>query len=225
VARPAGAGRPNQKSRTRKDLLQAAARLVRQGRNPGLEEIAEEAMVSRATAYRYFPDVGALLVESAIDIATPDPAELFRGLPADDAAARLERVDAALHDVVVANEPALRTMLVHSLQRSLGDDARAAPPRQNRRSPLIEAALEPARRQFRPAALDALAKALALIVGPEAIVVFKDVLQLDDAEARRVKRWAIRALVDAARKPAGTAAPPKSAPKPKPKPKAKAPRR
>ena len=76
MARPAGAGRPNQKSRTRKDLLQAAARLVRQGRNPGLEEIAEEAMVSRATAYRYFPDVGALLVESAVDIATPEPATM-----------------------------------------------------------------------------------------------------------------------------------------------------
>ncbi len=33
------------------------------------------------------------------------------------------------------------------------------------------------------------------------MVVFKDVLQVDDAEARKVKRWAIRALVEAARKP------------------------
>jgi hypothetical protein len=32
------------------------------------------------------------------------------------------------------------------------------------------------------------------------MVVFKDVLQLDDADARKVKRWAIRALVEAARK-------------------------
>ena len=29
-------------------------------------------------------------------------------------------------------------------------------------------------------------------------MVFQDVLQLDDAEARKVKRWAIRALVEAA---------------------------
>lgn len=196
------AGRPNQKSRTRKDLLQAAARLVRQGRNPSLEEVAAEALVSRATAYRYFPDVGALLLESSLDIATPEPEELFRGVASDDAAARAERVDAVLHDVVLSNEPALRTMLVHALQRSLGPQAPAAPRRQNRRSPLIEAALEPARGQFRPAAFDTLAKALALIVGPEAIIVCKDVLQLDDAEARKVKRWAIRALVEAARTPA-----------------------
>jgi hypothetical protein len=33
------------------------------------------------------------------------------------------------------------------------------------------------------------------------MLALKDVLQLDDAEARRVRRWAIRALVDAARKP------------------------
>jgi hypothetical protein len=47
-----------------------------------------------------------------------------------------------------------------------------------------------------------LMRALALITGPEAVVVIKDVLQLDDADARRMKRWAIRALVEAARKPA-----------------------
>ena len=38
-------------------------------------------------------------------------------------------------------------------------------------------------------------------MGPEATIVVKDVLQLDDAEARKVKRWAIRALVEAAKKP------------------------
>ena len=32
-------GRPNQKARTRKDLLQAASRLIKQGRTPTLEEV------------------------------------------------------------------------------------------------------------------------------------------------------------------------------------------
>ena len=48
--------------------------------------------------------------------------------------------------------------------------------RQNRRTPLIEAALAPARKQFRPADLEMLIKALALIIGTEALVVFRDVL-------------------------------------------------
>jgi AcrR family transcriptional regulator len=193
-------GRPNQRRRTRKDLLQAATRLMRQGRKPSLEDIAEEAMVSRATAYRYFPRLEPLLLEAALDVAVPEADALFERAPTDDAVARVERVDDALHDMILANETQLRTMLVHSLQRGIGGDGDALPARQNRRSPLIEAALSPVRRQFKPTALKHLAHALALVIGTEALVVCKDVLQLDDAEARKVKRWAIRALIEAARR-------------------------
>jgi AcrR family transcriptional regulator len=199
----ATAGRPNQLLRTRKDLLQAAARLTRQGRNPSLEEVAEEAMVSRATAYRHFPDVTALLVEASLDIATPQADAVFRHGPAEDPIARLEKVDAAFHQMIVDNEKALRLMLAHSLQRSLrSEDDTGLPIRQNRRMPLIEAALEPARGQFKPAALKMLGKALALVIATESMLVLKDVLRLEEAEAKRVRRWAIRALVEAARKPA-----------------------
>jgi AcrR family transcriptional regulator len=195
-------GRANQLRRTRKDLLQAAARLTSQGRNPSLEEIAEEAMVSRATAYRHFPDVTALLVEASLDIDTPQAEEVFRGGSATDPVARLERVDAAFDQMIRDNEVALRLMLRHTMERSVrrGGDA-STPVRQNRRTPLIEAALEPARRELRPATLKTLTRALALVIGTEAMLVLKDVLQLDEAEARRVRRWAIRALVDAARRP------------------------
>ncbi|NWG54088.1 MAG: TetR/AcrR family transcriptional regulator [Hydrogenophilaceae bacterium] len=192
-------GRANQKNRTRKDLLAAASRLMAQGRQPSLEEVAEEALVSRATAYRYFPNVEALLVEASLDIAMPDPQAFFREDASADPVARLERVDEAMHDQVLANETALRTMLVHALQQKLNGGAET-PSRQNRRTPLIDAALAPARKSFKPASLDMLRKALALVMGTEAMIVFKDVLEIDDEEARRVKRWAIRALVQAALK-------------------------
>ena len=194
-------GRANQRRRTRKDLLQAAARLMKQGRRPSLEEIADEALVSRATAYRYFPGVEPLLVEASLDIAIPEAADLFSTETSQDPVLRLQRVDTVLHDIILDNESALRMMLVHSLQRNVkGGEESDIPPRQNRRTPLIEAALKPSRAQFNPAALDKLQKALALILGSEGFVVFKDVLQASDAEARQVKQWAIRALVDAARK-------------------------
>jgi AcrR family transcriptional regulator len=197
-----GAGRANQRRRTRKDLLQAAARLMKQRKTPSLEEIADEAMVSRATAYRYFPGVEALLVEASLDIAVPDADELFRDGAPGDPVERLTLVDTMFHDMILANEPSLRMMLVHSLQRILKGGADSdIPPRQNRRTPLIEAALMPGRSEFEPAALELLPKALALIVGTEGFVVCKDVLQTSDAEARKVKQWAIRALVEAARTP------------------------
>lgn len=195
------AGRLNQKIRTRHNLLDAAARLLKEGRNPTLEEVAAEALVSRATAYRYFPHVDALLHEASLNVAIPDAAEIFQGDQSVDPVKRLERADAAMHDAILANEASLRTMLVHSLQQNLadGNGKKQVPARQNRRTPVIEAALEPSRQEFPPAAFRTLRKALALVIGTEAMLVCKDVLRLDDAETRRVKRWAIRALVDAAR--------------------------
>jgi AcrR family transcriptional regulator len=194
------AGRPNQRLRTRKDLLEAAARLMRQGRKPTLEEAAEEAMVSRATAYRYFPSVEALMVEATLDVVAPDPVDVFKGAPSADAVARVDRVDAAFETMMSANETGLRMMLAQSLQRSLAEEGGKLPKRQNRRSPLIEAALAPSRKEFTPADLQLLSRALALIIGTESMIVFKDVLQVSDTEARKVRRWAIRALVEAAKK-------------------------
>jgi AcrR family transcriptional regulator len=195
------AGRPNQRTRTRKDLLQAASRLMKQGRRPTLEEVAEEALVSRATAYRYFPSLDALIIEAPLEGAVPDPNNLFQDGSSDDPVERLERVDAALADMISANESSLRLMLASSLQRSVnGERESDVPSRQNRRTALVEAALAPARNQFTPAGLKALTKSLALIIGTESMVVLKDVLQLDEDGARKVRRWAIRALVDAARK-------------------------
>lgn len=194
-------GRPNQRRRTRKDLLQAAARLMKQGRSPTLEEIAEEAFVSRATAYRYFTSAEALLVEAALDVAIPSADDILRGAPANDAAARVQRVDTALHEAILANETSMRTMLIHALQRGLNAEKDSEmPARQNRRTPLIEAALQPVRSQLKPGSLDTLTAALALVIGTEGMVVFKDVLLMNDATSRKVKRWAIAALIDAAKK-------------------------
>jgi len=193
------AGRPNQRRRTRKDLLDAAARLMKQGRKPSLEEVAEAALVSRATAYRYFPSIEALIVEATLDVAAPNADDVFKGAAADPFA-RVEKVDAAFEAMMSANEAGLRMMLAQSLQRSLTEEGGQLPKRQNRRTPLIEAALAPYKKEFTPAELQTLSRALALIIGTEALVVFKDVLQVSDAEARKVRRWAIRALVEAAKK-------------------------
>jgi AcrR family transcriptional regulator len=196
-----GKTRPNQRRRTRNDLLEAASRLMKLGRTPNLEEVAEEALVSRATAYRYFPSIEALLLEASIHLEMPSPETLFPPGSSEDPLARLERLDAVIDEMLAANEGPLRLMLANALQRVVrGEHDGEAPPRQNRRGPLIEAALEPARGQFAPADLDRLSKILALIIGTESMVVFKDVLQIDDAEARDVRLWAIRALVEAARK-------------------------
>lgn len=195
---PNGPGRENQKRRTRKALLQSAARLARTGAQPTLEDVAADAMVSRATAYRYFPSIEALMVEAALDVAFPETEAVFDGTDPRDTAGRLERADAAVEAMILANEPGLRIMLKNALEPQKADAD--IPARQNRRLPLIEAALAPARDSLRPAAVKPLAHALSLVFGLEARLVLKDVLGLDDAEAAKARRFAIRALIDAAKK-------------------------
>jgi AcrR family transcriptional regulator len=189
-------GRVNQRLRTRKDLLEAALKLSAEGRALSLEEVAEKAMVSRATAYRYFPSVDALLAEASLHVAFPDVEALFEdasAAPAD----RLKRLDEATSKMVRDNEAALRLMVASATRQALVDPN--LPIRQNRRSSAIAAALEPCRDQFEPAAFEKLQKALALVIGTEAMLVFKDVLRLSDTEAAEVRRWAIDALLDKAR--------------------------
>ncbi len=225
-----GGGRSRQRFRTRKALLQAAVDLVREGRRPAMEEVADRAHVSRATAYRYFPNLESLLVEAPLDGAAPTPEQVFAddnpvprattaggrktgaggGTPAAiDAAERVDRAEAALHAMVYQNEAQLRLLLAHSLNPTPGgpgkDGERKLPPlpRQNRRTDLIEAALAPARDQFDDAAYERLCQALALLFGPESMVVFRDVVPLSERRAREVKRWMIHALVEKARQESG----------------------
>ncbi len=201
VRRPANQKpeRANQRYRTRKDLITAAARLMKDGRKPSLEDVAEAALVSRATAYRYFPNIEALLVEASIDIAVPDGETVFAGDRSTDPEARVDKAEAALHRMVFDNETAIRLMLASSLSPKAEAGAmEAVPRRQNRRQPLIEAALAPARQRFKPASYARLRAALAVLFGSESMVVFRDVLRVDEKAAREVKSWAVRALVRAA---------------------------
>ena len=191
--------RANQRYRTRKDLIDAAGRLMKNGHKPSLEEVAGAARVSRATAYRYFPNVEALLAEAPVDTTAPDWEALFANDAASDPEERIDRAEAAMHRLVFDNEAAIRLMLSATLVRAAGDRAdETVPYRQNRRTPLIDLALAPARGRFKKASYGRLRAALAMIFGSESMVVFRDVLRLDEKTARGVKSWAVRALVRAA---------------------------
>lgn len=191
--------RANQRYRTRKDLIAAAERLMKNGHKPSLEEVAGAARISRATAYRYFPNVEALLIEAPLESAAPDVEALFARDESVDPEARIDKAEAAMHRMTFENETGIRLMLAATLTRGAQqshDDA--VPLRQNRRSALIDAALAPSRGRFRKATYAKLRAALAMIFGSESMVVFRDVLRLDEKEARQVKSWAVRALVRAA---------------------------
>ena len=155
---------------TRKDLLRAAQRLLNGGLAPTMDDVAAEAQLSRATAYRYFPRVEALFVEAPLDGVVPDPERLFARLASTDPEERLDRAEAALHWVVYQNETQMRHLLSHAVEAGArANRTEAYPIRQNRRMPLFQAALAPARRRFSDSTYDRLCASLALVFGPESM--------------------------------------------------------
>ena len=186
--------RGNQRFRTRKDLLAAAARLMKNGRKPSLEEVAEAALVSRATAYRYFPNQRALLAATypAIDLRSllPTPAP-------PDPAARLAAVADALTQLVLEQEPELRTQLRLALDPD-GADPSQLPLRRGRRITWIEEALAPLRGQLPNHQLRRLVHAIGATVGIEALVWLTDIAGLSRQQAVEVMRWSAETLLRAA---------------------------
>src|SRR4051794_34639885 len=106
-------GRTSQKSRTRQALVAATRDLLRRGLTPKVEDAAEEAGISRTTAYRYFPNQRSLLLAAHPQIS-PDTL-LGPDAPADPAG-RLDAFMTAFTRYNFEWEPQLRASLRLSLE-------------------------------------------------------------------------------------------------------------
>jgi len=195
-------GRINQKRRTRAAILGAAVELLEQGQSPTVAEVADAALVSRATAYRYFPTQEYLLFEAALESTRSDiDRELDENTLPEDPETRLEMLIDALQKRIVDKEPAFHTMLRLSLEQFPEEEERhggeSAPSRLRGggRVRWIEQALAPVRGRLEEPDFQRLVAALSLCMGIEAIVVLRDVCALESSEAEEVLLWAARALL------------------------------
>jgi AcrR family transcriptional regulator len=194
-------GRTNQKLRTHTAIVQAAVELMRTGREVTMLEVAKAALVSEATAYRYFPDLVSLLQE-AMAGQMPSPAEALGGL--EGSRDPVERVAAAtehLLRLVLTYQGAARAMIAATVARPATAGARPG-----LRFGLIDHALAPLTETADPAAVARLKNDLAIVVSAEALFCLTDLCRLapEDAIAGVVRtattltRAALSAMADAA---------------------------
>ena len=194
--------RANQKARTRAAIVEAAKGLrAEAGETPGVARAAAVAGVSRATAYRYFPTQEALEVEVAdMSPGVAATEEALARLATDDVEERLRTLLDAFNPIVLVDEaPFRRALWVYQdtwlRSHRNGDETPAV--REGRRMRWLGQVLEPldAMPEERKQRLQA---ALALTLGPDSLVVMKDVCRLDDDEALEVLRWTATAILRAA---------------------------
>jgi hypothetical protein len=187
-------GRTHQKRRTRDALVAAAREVVAKGETPTVEVAAEMASISRATAYRYFPNQRALLVAAHPETAATS---LLPEDPPDDVAARLDLVVDAFTRQIIENEAQGRTMLRLSLEAEPTERAQL-PLRQGRAIPWFEDALAPLRAEMSEAEVRRLAIAIRSATGIESLVWLVDVAGLSREDATDLMRASAQALLQAA---------------------------
>lgn len=193
------AGRANQKHRTRNDLLEAAAALMRQGQVPTLEEVAEAAHVSRATAYRYFPTQEHILAGTIVLQANLDgDARLQVVIEADDPAARLDGVVKVFHERFATNEVAYRALLRILLQPiDQGDSDEQPKVRASRQVHWLDQALAPLKGKLDEEQYERLFAAIFSATSLEAFLALRDVCMLDAAKAGEIMGWTAQSILKA----------------------------
>ena len=184
-------GRTRQKARTREALIAATRMLLGQGSTPTVEEAAAAAGISRATAYRYFPNQRGLLVAAHPEI---EARSLLGPDAPEDPAARLDAVVEEFIRMTLDTEPQLRTALRLSLEVR-PDEEEGPVLRKGRAIGWIEEALEPLGDQMGKHELRRLVLAIRSSAGIEALVWLTDVAGLSREEAAAGMRWSARALL------------------------------
>ena len=181
---PGEAGRARQKERTRRAIVGAARELTRSGAEVTMPRVAERAMVSEATMYRYFPDLTSLIGETLAGL-WPDPAAALA--PVETSQDPAERVAFACEHLlrgVHAYEGSVRAAISHTITAPGTANARPG-----LRFALIDSALAPFAASLAPAAMTRLRLDLAVVVSAEAFFTLTDLCGLapDDAIASAVR--------------------------------------
>jgi AcrR family transcriptional regulator len=192
---PITSGRANQKQRTRMAIIDAARRLIGTGRELTMPDVARAALVSEATAYRYFPDLVSLL-QAAFAGMWAEPSESLADIAGcSDPVERVARAAEELLRGVYAYRSAVRAMISGTITRP-----ELASARPGQRFGLIDHALAaPADLSgVSPERLEQLRRDLAIVISAEALFTLTDLYGLPPDEAIRSGVQTARTLTEAA---------------------------
>jgi AcrR family transcriptional regulator len=188
-------GRSNQKIRTRRAIIEAARRVLKHNPTPSLEDIAQEAMVSRATIYRYFPTIEILLIADVLDYNPIGPDQILAGA-GEDPLERLKSVNNFWYSLIEENEARMRQGLKSALSLGLEKKADEKQVRSGRRVIMIEEALKHKKEQLDQDTFRKLVLSLSVLIGLESYIALSDVCKVSNAEGKEIVEWAIAQLLN-----------------------------
>lgn len=186
-------GRIAQKMKTREKLLFAANALMINGKEISVEQVAIEAGVSKATAYRYFSSKEILQKEASLHSISENKEDLFSTFDEDDIEGRLEILIQYHHDLLTKNEIEFRLFLSAVMQDSVQNNANYS--RAGRRILLIEEALISLKKKTSKERFSKVVSSISVILGIESISVLKDLCGMNNDNILETWKWMIDKII------------------------------
>ncbi|AGG30151.1 TetR/AcrR family transcriptional regulator [Morganella morganii] len=191
------------RKRTFNLLVNTALALFEQGAMPSVSELAAEAGVSRATAYRYFPTQSDLIA-ATVD-ASLGPILTWRS-DSPETRDRMEQLLAFAYPQMFRHEGALRAALYVSLQQWAQDRSASAKSQTNdekklvrgHRKAILANVTEPLKAHVDQETLDKVIRAFSLVYGSEVFLVMKDIWKMNDGEVIDITQWMAKAILNQA---------------------------
>ena len=183
-------GRSKQKQKTRYKILASAQKYLGQGQDFTLEDVAQEAGVSRATVYRYYSSVEVLSVEAGLDLNIDSPetiVENFKGLPIEE---QILGIQDYINRFTIANEATFRKFISVVLTSESPESKRGA-----RRARALRLALQNAEVGLSPLETEKFIHIATLMMGMEALIVSKDVCRLSNEAALESLQWGLKMIL------------------------------
>lgn len=177
-------------------MLDTAIQLMQSGITPSVSDVSEAAGVSRATAYRYFPNQAAL-VQLVIQQAL-GPIMKWKSASETPVGRVTDLLEFSMPHIE-SFEATFRAVQKLSLEQwaarqsgATTDEGRII---RGHRIALLEGALEPLRSKIPKQDFERLIHGLSLIFGIEAITIMKDICGLDGTKTTELAVWVAQALV------------------------------
>jgi len=188
------------RARTRRLLIETAMKMFDSGAFPSITEVAQEAQLSRATAYRYFPTQSALV--SAIVTETLSPIKSWR--PAkEDASERINELLSFAFPRMLEHEGTLRAALHLSLTQWAHSRSNERPEKEKlvrgNRKALLQHVVEPLNQEMSPERVERVVQSLSLVYGSEIFLVMKDIWGCSNDQLQDIGKWIAKAIVRQAR--------------------------
>lgn len=184
-------------------LVTTALDLFEKGAMPSVSELAFEAGVSRATAYRYFPTQSDLI--TATVNASLGPILTWR----PQSEKTNERIDELLRYAfprMFEHEGVLRAALQVSLQQWASDRSslqnvdipKVKRLQRGNRKDILSMVTTPMKGEYPQETIDKVIKAFSVIYGSEIFLVLKDIWMLDNQQVIEIAQWMAKAVINQA---------------------------